>query len=431
MSEMPVNLRDYEGFDEQLLLDSSDGKGGYVLIPPSGHALRVSSSAYTLLQAVRNGTPLSKLAKSLPRTSVEPERLVGRLERAREEVLDKLAEIQRRSAAGRLPWGFWIRRPLIQQTTVVRAASALSFLYNRFVVSGALACIAVLACWLALQGIDFRVRSSSFVAGYLVFLLSLVAHEFGHATACARYKAKPSEIGFALYLIYPALYSNVGSSWKLNRWKRVAVDLGGSYFQLLYGAILFALFEVTHWAALKVALLMIIYACVFCLNPIFRFDGYWVLADALGVPDLSRQPSKLTVYFMRRLIRRPVDRLPWSTPVIIILVGYALVSNLVWALFIFTLLPTVASSSRRLFLLSSHMAGQLLAGRIPGAAELFTLALALYFSVVIIVMIYQFSKLVYGVARKYLEKHAHPMAAVLLDEEQSFDKERQRWISDL
>ncbi len=59
-----------------------------------------------------------------------------------------------------------------------------------------------------------------FWLGYLLFLLSIVIHEFGHAGASVKYGASPAGIGFALYLIFPVFYSDVTVSWKLKSKQR-------------------------------------------------------------------------------------------------------------------------------------------------------------------------------------------------------------------
>jgi putative peptide zinc metalloprotease protein len=404
MNGLPVNLREYEGFEEQVPFDCSDGRGGYVLVGPTGNPLRVSSSAYNLLLAVRNGMSFSTLAKVLQFSPGESTGSVDRLECACEEIFKKLDDIQQRSARARLPWGFWIRLPLVPQELVVRIASFVSFFYEPVVALLVIACIMIMTIRAAHDGLNLNLGQASILPGYFLFLLSLIFHEFGHAAACARYKARPSDIGFAIYLIYPAFYSNVSSCWKLNRWKRVIVDLGGSYFQLAYGAGLLAAYYVTHWLPLKVGFVMILYMSIFCLNPIFRFDGYWILADALGVPNLSRQPSLIMNHFKQRLLRRPTDRLPWTAPVITVLAVYTLVSNVVWAQFILKLLPALLSNLHRLYLLARGMFSEIIVAKLPSSSEWYGIAVSLYFSAILCVMAYHFGVLIGGILKRRFKK---------------------------
>lgn len=387
MNELPsIDLTEYEGFEEELPFDCSDGKRGYVLFSPSGDALRVSPGAYGLLRELRNATSLPA-ARGAFQTA--PSESLIRLESAGKEILKKLDDIQRRSPRARRPWGFWIRWPLVSQGLVSRIASFASVAYHPISILLGVSGIIAAASGLARDGFHFGVSQSTILQGYVLFLVSLVIHEFGHAAACARYGARPSEIGFAIYLIYPAFYSNVNSCWKLYRWKRVIVDVGGSYFQLAFGAALYAAFSLTHWAALRVAFTMILYMVLFCLNPIFKFDGYWIVVDALGVPNLSRQPWLITKYFGRRLLGLPTERLNWPLPVTLGLIVYSLVSNIVWTAFILRVLPALVASFLRLYLLVKGMLWETFSGRVPSSREFYSLTIAVYLSVILCTVLYQ------------------------------------------
>ncbi|NJM95342.1 MAG: M50 family metallopeptidase [Acaryochloridaceae cyanobacterium CSU_5_19] len=134
----------------------------------------------------------------------------------------------------------------------------------------------------------------------LFFMISLLMHELGHASACVRYGGRPSEIGFTVYLLWPAFYSDVSDAWRLKRWQRVVVDLGGVFFQLAVAAVYVFLYQQTGWQAYQIALALIIGSCLMTLNPVFKFDGYWVFADAFGITNLSQQPSRIIAYYLQR-----------------------------------------------------------------------------------------------------------------------------------
>ncbi len=67
---------------------------------------------------------------------------------------------------------------------------------------------------------------------------------------------------------------------------------------------------------------MIVGSCLFTLNPVFKFDGYWFLADALGVTNLAAQPLRISHYFLNKFRKRPVKPLPWPPIILIILTLY-------------------------------------------------------------------------------------------------------------
>jgi putative peptide zinc metalloprotease protein len=190
-------------------------------------------------------------------------------------------------------------------------------------------------------------HSGDFWAGYLLFLGSLLAHEVGHASACARYRARPSEIGLLLYLVYPAFYSNVSAAWALRRWQRIIVDLGGVYFELAFGAVCAFTYVIGHWEPLRVTLALIAASCLLSLNPVLKFDGYWVVTDALGVTNLSRQPVLLVRRLVRRLLGRTVEPLPWPSPVVWTLAAYTAVSFAFLMWFMGALARLIAHVARR------------------------------------------------------------------------------------
>jgi putative peptide zinc metalloprotease protein len=72
-------------------------------------------------------------------------------------------------------------------------------------------------------------------------LLSGVFHEFGHAAALRYGGGKVRGMGWGLYLIYPAFYTDVTDSYRLGRWAKIRTDIGGVYFHLIFAVGLIAL----------------------------------------------------------------------------------------------------------------------------------------------------------------------------------------------
>lgn len=64
----------------------------------------------------------------------------------------------------------------------------------------------------------------------------------------------------------------------------------------------------------------------FSLNPFFRFDGYWVLADLLGVSDLSREGRRVLLVGWDRIRGRRPTPLPWPTWVVWVMSVHAVLS---------------------------------------------------------------------------------------------------------
>lgn len=123
----------------------------------------------------------------------------------------------------------------------------------------------------------------------LLFLASGLFHECGHIAACRYFRCGHGGIGFGLYLVFPVWYADVTQAWQLQRRQRAVVDLGGVYFQAIFliTVDLFALVSGSP-VAFKLAWL-VTFAMLLTLNPVFKFDGYWLLSDLSGLHNLHRQ----------------------------------------------------------------------------------------------------------------------------------------------
>ena len=119
-----------------------------------------------------------------------------------------------------------------------------------------------------------------------ILLASTLVHEFGHAAACRYGGAQPGKIGAAVFLVFPAFFTDVTQSYRLGRAGRVRTDLGGVYFNALTIAALTVFYVQTRSAAVLIAIVFVHAEALQQLWPLGRLDGYFVVADLVGVPDL-------------------------------------------------------------------------------------------------------------------------------------------------
>jgi putative peptide zinc metalloprotease protein len=125
---------------------------------------------------------------------------------------------------------------------------------------------------------------------YILFsILSSLLHELGHATACKHFNIKPGAIGFGFYLISPVFYADVSNAWKLGHTKRIVINVAGMYFQLLLSMIMLVLYSLFKNEWLLYASFANTLATLPNLNPFVRYDGYWILSDSLGIPNLMEK----------------------------------------------------------------------------------------------------------------------------------------------
>ena len=117
-------------------------------------------------------------------------------------------------------------------------------------------------------------------------IASMFFHELGHASACRYSGARPGRIGCGIYLIWPSLYTDVTDAYRLGRAGRLRTDLGGVYFNAIFILAMAGCYAGTQRPVFLAAVLFGHFEIVDQLLPVLRFDGYFILADLAGVPDL-------------------------------------------------------------------------------------------------------------------------------------------------
>jgi putative peptide zinc metalloprotease protein len=342
-----AELAEFEGLRDRVEVDTGETSPSFLLLGKHGSQIRVSAAAHRLLSLAAEHGSVEGIAAELSDgraqalSAAEVESKLG-------ELLHTLRDAERRSARSQLPRGFWLKVQLASGATVQRLCRHLTWMFHPVAATLLAAAIALAALGLHAHGGRSAGDAGAFWPAYGLFFISLLLHELGHAAACLRYGARPSQIGFTVYLVFPALYSDVSSAWRLQRWQRVIVDAGGAYLQFTVGALYVAAYLAGAGEVFRTAFLMILYTNLFSLNPIFKFDGYWLVADALGVTNLAQQPARIARRAMDRLLRRPVQPLPWPGWIVAVLVVYSVASFLVWGYFLVRLTPWLVGELRAL-----------------------------------------------------------------------------------
>ena len=187
----------------------------------------------------------------------------------------------------------------------------LSFLFNRYVVLIMFFIASLFSVLLGsviykdgIWGTNSTLLNTFFglLITYLGVIIIGLLHEFGHASAATYYKQPSESIGFGFYLVFPVFYSEVTKIWNLPKWKRVVVNLGGVYFQLILNVLFYLFYVSTSSVEIKLIIKFFVNAnlilLVYALNPFLRNDGYWVYSDMFDIPNLTHNalkfPAKLT-----------------------------------------------------------------------------------------------------------------------------------------
>lgn len=127
-----------------------------------------------------------------------------------------------------------------------------------------------------------------------------VLHEFGHGLSCKKFGGECHEIGFMLLVFTPCLYCNVSDSWMLpNKWKRVWIGAAGIYVEMILASIAAFVWWFTEQGTtindlcLNMMFLNVVSTVLVNGNPLLRFDGYYILMDALEIPNLRQKSTEV------------------------------------------------------------------------------------------------------------------------------------------
>ena len=147
-----------------------------------------------------------------------------------------------------------------------------------------------------------------FALSVLCLVIVKIFHELGHAYSATRYGCRVSTMGIAMVVMVPMLYSDTSDAWKLtSRRQRAAIGAAGMVVECSLAAVaLFAWNFLDDGVARSLAFIMattsLALGAAINLNPFMRFDGYYVLSDLLGIPNLHERAFAFGRWQLRRLL---------------------------------------------------------------------------------------------------------------------------------
>jgi putative peptide zinc metalloprotease protein len=209
--------------------------------------------------------------------------------------------------------------------------------------------------WTALVHWDaLRTASTVFVdpaqwVGVLVAWIALkLLHETFHGLASKKYGAPVTEAGVMFCVLAPVAYIDVTSTWRLSsRRERIIVAAAGMYAELFVAALAIVAWANTgegllHRMCLVIAATASIGTLLVNLNPLMRFDGYYILSDLLDIPNLSTLGRQYVAFKLRRWLLGldgppPAMPVPHSRTIKLYALG-----SLAWRVMLYTSLALVA-----------------------------------------------------------------------------------------
>ena len=147
----------------------------------------------------------------------------------------------------------------------------------------------------------------------LVLSLTKLIHELAHAIACRYFGADCRQVGIMLLFGFPVLYCDVSDAWLLRkRWQRITVSAAGMGAELMLAALATLLWFWTDASMLRDVCVTVMVVCSISTvlvngNPLLRYDGYYILSDLVGIPNLSTRAGTVTTTAIRRVLWGQID----------------------------------------------------------------------------------------------------------------------------
>ncbi|MBI4550905.1 MAG: efflux RND transporter periplasmic adaptor subunit [Candidatus Latescibacteria bacterium] len=140
-----------------------------------------------------------------------------------------------------------------------------------------------------------RLKGTFLLSLYVILSLILTVHELAHGLACRHFGGEVHEAGFLLIYFQPCFYTDVSDVWLFRtRRERMLVMLAGVYSGMLVWAGAALVWRVTapETSLNHVSFLVMVVAgtsLLFNFNPLLKFDGYYLLSDLVGIPNLRQK----------------------------------------------------------------------------------------------------------------------------------------------
>src|SRR3954447_2589738 len=135
-----------------------------------------------------------------------------------------------------------------------------------------------------------------------------VIHEFGHGLTAKHFGGEVHEMGMLFLVLTPALYCDVTDSWLLpNKWKRIWISAAGIYVECFLASLATFVWWNTEQGLLNSLSLATMFICsvntiLFNANPLLRYDGYYVMADWLEIPNLRIKSTQFFTYLFQEKV---------------------------------------------------------------------------------------------------------------------------------
>ena len=177
--------------------------------------------------------------------------------------------------------------------------------------------------------LDRVMATEGLLAMVLCYPVVKALHELGHGYVAKLFGCQVREMGLMLLVLFPVPYVDASPSAALrSKWQRAGVAAAGIAVELALASI-----AALVWASVEPGLLRAVAFNVMLIggvstllingNPFLRYDGYYVLADLLEVPNLSQRGNRYLGHLVNRYAfgvpgMRPFSATAWERAVMLV-----------------------------------------------------------------------------------------------------------------
>lgn len=147
----------------------------------------------------------------------------------------------------------------------------------------------------------------------LSFIAIKAVHEFGHAFACKKFgqyggggEVHVMGIMFLVFMPLPYVDATSATAFR-SKWHRVIVGAGGMFSELAVAAIAAIVWGSVGDGTVRVIaynfmFIASVMTLLFNANPLLRYDGYFILADILEIPNLSQRAKQYLQFLVKKYV---------------------------------------------------------------------------------------------------------------------------------
>ena len=168
---------------------------------------------------------------------------------------------------------------------------------------------------------DRMLAMDNLLIAALVYPVVKVFHELGHGYAAKANGREVREMGIMMLVLFPVPYVDASAAGALpGKWQRALVGAAGMIAELFLAALAMYVWVLVEPGVLRAAMfnVMLVAGISTVLvngNPLLRFDGYYILADLIEIPNLASRSNKYWAHLIDRHVFRTHGGKPFqATP---------------------------------------------------------------------------------------------------------------------